>query len=93
MENEKLFSVFSHLSIWFAPVILPGVMYFLSETEYAQRHSKYAFAYHLVAMVLAISSGFIMHSNTSLGMATFLIAGILVFILPIAFTAKIIRQK
>ncbi len=93
MENEKLISILSHFSIWFAPVILPAAIYFISESEYAKKHSKYAFKYHLTIIALAMLSGLIMHLNIYLGIAVFVFSMIGVFILPIAFTLKIATSK
>ena len=54
MENKKLLSVFSYLSIFFAPFIVPLVIYFITKDREVKRHSIRAIVSHLIPLVFGI---------------------------------------
>ncbi|MDM5250345.1 MULTISPECIES: DUF4870 domain-containing protein [unclassified Lysinibacillus] len=54
MENQKVLSAFSYLSILFAPFIVPIVVYFVSKDSYVKKHSIRALISHLIPVVFGI---------------------------------------
>lgn len=54
MENQKILSAFSYLSIFFAPFIVPVVVYFVSKDSEVKRHSIRALMSHLIPVVIGI---------------------------------------
>lgn len=54
MENQKTLSAFSYLSIFFAPVIVPLVVYFVSKDDYVKKNSIRALISHLIPFVFGI---------------------------------------
>ena len=54
MENQKLLSAFSYLSIFFAPFIVPLVVYFISKDPDVKRHSIRALLSHLIPAVIGV---------------------------------------
>ncbi|MEX3747758.1 MULTISPECIES: hypothetical protein [Lysinibacillus] len=54
MENQKILSAFSYLSILFAPVIVPLVVYFVSKDDSVKKNSIRALISHLIPFVFGI---------------------------------------
>lgn len=54
MENQKILSAFSYLSIFFAPFIVPLVVYFISKDSEVKRHSIRALISHLIPVAFGI---------------------------------------
>ena len=54
MENQKILSAFSYLSIFFAPFIVPLIVYFVSKDSDVKRHSIRALISHLIPFVFGI---------------------------------------
>lgn len=54
MENQKILSAFSYLSIFFAPFIVPLIVYFVSNDADIKRHSIRALVSHLIPFVFGI---------------------------------------
>ncbi|MEG0472118.1 MAG: DUF4870 domain-containing protein [Solibacillus sp.] len=54
MDNSKGLSAISYLSIFFAPFIVPLLIFFISKEEAVRSHAKRAFISHLVPFVLGI---------------------------------------
>ena len=54
MENQKVLSAFSYLSIFFAPFIVPVIVYFVSKDSEVKRHSIRALMSHLIPVVIGI---------------------------------------
>lgn len=54
MENQKILSAFSYLSIFFAPFIVPLIVYFVSKDSEVKRHSIRALMSHLIPVVIGI---------------------------------------
>ncbi|MEK5331213.1 MULTISPECIES: DUF4870 domain-containing protein [unclassified Lysinibacillus] len=54
MENPKILSAFSYLSIFFAPFIVPLIVYFVSKDSDVKRHSIKALISHLIPFVFGI---------------------------------------
>lgn len=54
MENQKILSAFSYLSIFFAPFIVPLVVYFISKDSEVKRHSIRALISHLIPIAFGI---------------------------------------
>lgn len=52
MENQKVLSAFSYLSIFIAPFVVPLVVYFVSKDSEVKRHSIRALISHLIPLVL-----------------------------------------
>ncbi|MEB2281250.1 DUF4870 domain-containing protein [Lysinibacillus xylanilyticus] len=54
MENQKILSAFSYLSILFAPFIVPLVVYFVTKDSDVKRHSIRALISHLIPVAFGI---------------------------------------
>ncbi|WP_409366954.1 hypothetical protein [Lysinibacillus sp. 38-6] len=54
MENQKILPAFSYLSIFFAPFIVPLVVYFVSQDRDIKRHAVRALISHLIPFVFGI---------------------------------------
>ncbi|MFJ7732370.1 DUF4870 domain-containing protein [Lysinibacillus sp. NPDC097231] len=54
MENQKILSAFSYLSVFFAPFIVPLIVYFVSKDSDVKRHSIRALISHLIPFVFGI---------------------------------------
>jgi len=54
MENQKILSAFSYLSIFFAPFIVPLVVYFVSKDHDVKSHSLRALISHLIPVAFGI---------------------------------------
>lgn len=54
MENHKILSAFSYLSIFFAPFIVPLIVFFVSKDSEVKRHSIRALVSHLIPVVCGI---------------------------------------
>ncbi|MFC9541253.1 DUF4870 domain-containing protein [Lysinibacillus sp. NPDC056959] len=54
MENKKILSAFSYLSIFFAPFIVPLVVYFVSKDNDVKSHSLRALISHLIPVAFGI---------------------------------------
>ncbi|MEK5233345.1 DUF4870 domain-containing protein [Lysinibacillus sp. FSL K6-0232] len=54
MENPKILSAFSYLSIFFAPFIVPLIVYFVVKDSDVKRHSIRALVSHLIPFVFGI---------------------------------------
>ena len=54
MENKKLLSAFSYLSILFAPFIVPLAIYFISKDSEVKRHSIRALLSHFIPLAFGI---------------------------------------
>ncbi|ARF13751.1 MULTISPECIES: hypothetical protein [Sporosarcina] len=61
MSNSKLLSSLSYFSVFFAPLLLPIIIYFVADEFEVRRHAKKAFVSHIVPMALLIA-GFIVMS-------------------------------
>ena len=54
MDQSKGLSALSYLSYFFAPFILPIIVFFISKEEFVKRHTKRAIISHLIPVVLGI---------------------------------------
>ncbi|HBT72224.1 MAG TPA: DUF4870 domain-containing protein [Lysinibacillus sp.] len=54
MENQKILSAFSYLSIFFAPFIVPLIVYIITKDSDVKRHSIRALISHLIPFVFGI---------------------------------------
>ncbi|EON74468.1 DUF4870 domain-containing protein [Lysinibacillus sphaericus] len=70
MENQKILSAFSYLSIFFAPFIVPLIVYFVSKEHEVKRHSIRALISHLIPFLFGIIF-FIVFVFSSMSMTTF----------------------
>ena len=70
MENQKILSAFSYLSIFFAPFIVPLVVYFVSKDGDVKRHAIRALISHLIPFVFGIIF-FIVFIVSSMSLNTF----------------------
>ncbi|PIC70083.1 MULTISPECIES: DUF4870 domain-containing protein [unclassified Sporosarcina] len=61
MSNSKLLSSLSYFSVFFAPLLLPIIIYFVADEFEVRRHAKKALVSHIIPMVLLIA-GFIIMS-------------------------------
>lgn len=60
MNHKKLWAILSHLSLLFAPIIFPGIIYFIYRKHtdtFNRKHALEAFAFHIfIALLLFIST-------------------------------------
>ena len=97
MDNKKLLSVFSYLSIFFAPFIVPLAIYFISKDREVKHHSIRAIVSHLIPLVFGIlffilfmfSTLSFSMSNVSEGNPTFLIFWIVGFVIYLLLSVGI----
>jgi predicted Co/Zn/Cd cation transporter (cation efflux family) len=61
MSNSKLLSALCYFSVFFSPLLVPVIVYFVSDDREVKHHAKRAFVSHLVPAVLLIA-GFIIFS-------------------------------
>ena len=54
MDQSKGLSALSYLSFYFAPFILPFIIFFVSKDDFVKNHSKKAFISQLIPIVLGI---------------------------------------
>lgn len=60
MSNSKILSSLSYFSVFFAPLLLPLIIYFVADEFEVRRHAKKAFVSHIVPMALLIAAFVIM---------------------------------
>lgn len=63
MSNSKLLSSLSYFSVFFAPLLLPLIIYFAANEFEVRRHAKKAFVSHIVPIALLIGGITIMSSS------------------------------
>lgn len=61
MSNQKLLSALCYFSVFFFPLLLPFIIYFVSDEHEVKFHAKRSLISHLVPVILLIS-GFIIFS-------------------------------
>jgi len=59
MFNPKTLSAVSYLSIFFAPFILPSILFFVSKESEVKYHAKRASISHLIPTVIGVVISFI----------------------------------
>ena len=91
-NNTKALSALSYLSVFFAPFLLPLIVYFVSKDLEVKHHAKRAFISHFLTIILSIILVFIFvftifntQNNTfSTSMLILPIVSILVFLVACA---------
>ncbi|WP_108671613.1 DUF4870 domain-containing protein [Peribacillus acanthi] len=61
METNKVLASLNYFSVFFAPFLLPIIVYFVSDDAFVKNHAKSAFLSHIIPLVfipLAIVAGF-----------------------------------
>jgi hypothetical protein len=61
MTNNKLLSALCYFSIFFSPLLLPAIVYFVTDDHEVKGHAKRSLISHLIPVVLLIA-GFILFS-------------------------------
>ncbi|WP_301109698.1 hypothetical protein [Sporosarcina sp.] len=61
MTNSKLLSSLCYFSIFFAPLLLPAIIFFATDEFDVKRHAKKSIISHIIPMVLLIA-GFVVMS-------------------------------
>ncbi|GEN84940.1 membrane protein [Sporosarcina luteola] len=61
MSNNKILSALCYFSIFFSPLLLPGIVYFVTDDHEVKGHAKRSLISHLAPVVLLIA-GFILFS-------------------------------
>lgn len=61
MTNNKLLSALCYFSIFFSPLLLPAIVYFITDDHEVKGHAKSSLISHLAPVVLLIA-GFILFS-------------------------------
>ena len=54
LDQSKGLSALSYLSYFFAPFIVPIIVFFITKEDFVKRHSKRAIISHLIPVVLGI---------------------------------------
>ena len=54
MSNSKLLSSLSYFSVFFAPLLVPMIIYFVADEFEVRRHAKKALVSHIVPIALLI---------------------------------------
>lgn len=81
MDNNKILSALSYFSVLFAPLLLPLIVFFVSQDKEVKHHAKRSLISHLIPVVLMIiavigmiSSMFTFTMNTSYNESSFFLA-------------------
>ncbi|MDN4608364.1 DUF4870 domain-containing protein [Sporosarcina highlanderae] len=61
MSNNKLLAALCYFSIFFSPLLLPAIVYFITDDHEVKGHAKRSLISHLAPVVLLIA-GFILFS-------------------------------
>ncbi|WP_342506337.1 hypothetical protein [Sporosarcina sp. FSL K6-2383] len=61
MQNNKLLASLCYFSVFFAPLLLPVIIYFISDNREIKYHAKRSLISHLVPTLLLIA-GFVIFS-------------------------------
>jgi hypothetical protein len=61
MSNSKLLAALCYFSVFFTPLLIPIIIYFVSDDREVKHHAKRSFVSHLVPVILLIA-GFIIFS-------------------------------
>lgn len=61
MSNNKLLAALCYFSVFFTPLLVPVIIYFVSDDREVKHHAKRSLVSHLVPVVLLIA-GFIIFS-------------------------------
>ena len=61
MSNNKLLAALCYFSVFFTPLLIPVIVYFVSDDREVKHHAKRSLVSHLVPVVLLIA-GFIIFS-------------------------------
>lgn len=59
MDNSKLLSSLSYFSVFFAPLLLPFILWMVADHQDVKRHSKRALISHLIPTVLLVAASLI----------------------------------
>ncbi|WP_158541115.1 DUF4870 domain-containing protein [Sporosarcina sp. BI001-red] len=59
MDNSKLLSSLSYFSVFFAPLLLPFIVWMVADNRDVKRHSKRALVSHLIPTVLLVAASLI----------------------------------
>jgi hypothetical protein len=55
MTNSKLLAALCYFSVFFAPLLIPIIVYFVTDDREVKYHAKRSFVSHLVPVVLLIA--------------------------------------
>lgn len=61
MSNSKLLSSLCYFSVFFAPLLLPIIIFFVTDENEVKRHAKRALVSHIIPMALLLA-GFVILS-------------------------------
>lgn len=93
MSNTKLLSSLCYFSIFFAPLLLPIIIYFASDEYEVKQHAKKSLISHIIPMTLLVA-GFVLMSfsifsfnlrSVSIGDEPFLFWGLAPFLFIILY--------
>ncbi|MBD7908619.1 DUF4870 domain-containing protein [Sporosarcina gallistercoris] len=59
MDNSKLLSSLSYFSVFFAPLLLPFIVWMVADNQDVKHHSKRALISHLIPTVLLVAASLI----------------------------------
>ncbi|REB05297.1 DUF4870 domain-containing protein [Sporosarcina sp. BI001-red] len=59
LDNSKLLSSLSYFSVFFAPLLLPFIVWMVADNRDVKRHSKRALVSHLIPTVLLVAASLI----------------------------------
>lgn len=100
MNNNKVLSALSYISILFAPFILPLIVYLVIDDTEVKHHAKRAFLSHLIPTVLGFILGIVTligafaadyDQTTSFGISMIVLVAIYLIIIFIVVVWNIIQ--
>lgn len=65
MQNNKLLAALCYFSVFFAPLLVPAIIFFITDDREIKFHAKRSLVSHLIPVVLLIA-GFIIFSFSML---------------------------
>ncbi|MFF2754927.1 DUF4870 domain-containing protein [Psychrobacillus sp. NPDC058041] len=63
MENNRLLSALSYFSVLFAPLILPIIVFFISQDSKVKQHAKRSLVSHLIPLIFMIILFIVVYSS------------------------------
>lgn len=102
MSTRNILASLSYFSIFFAPILVPLVLWIVTNDRYVARHAKNALVSHIVPTVFLVMaivffmSGVFFIQNVFVGIALFVLFGLLsliLFIWNIIMGIKVLQEN
>lgn len=69
MQNNKLMAALCYFSVFFSPLLIPAIIFFITDDREIKFHAKRSFVSHLVPVVILIA-GFVIFSFSMFSFTT-----------------------